>query len=161
MATDTALEQRTLPHNAEAERTVLGAVLVDNSAFNSAAELLTREDFYREVTQHSVPNNLDAVKVLASAPAVLDLYMWLSYRCFKAKGPESIPIFGPVGLVSQLGSVEYSRPRRFRAMIEQWLGVIRAMWPQCPARVSQNGQSLLIDHAPAVIPALIDNGRIA
>jgi hypothetical protein len=115
--------------------------------------IVLSEDFYREVTQHSVPNDLDAVKVLASAPAILDLYMWLSYRCFKAKGPESIPIFGPVGLVSQLGSVEYSRPRRFRAMIEQWLRVIRAMWPQCPARVSKDGRNLLIDHAPAVVPA--------
>ena len=114
--------------------------------------IVLSEDFYREVTQHSVPNDLDAVKVLASAPAVLDLYMWLSYRCFKAKGPEAIPIYGPVGLVSQLGSVEYSRPRRFRAMIKQWLGVIRAMWPQCPARVSRDGQTLVIDHAPAVLP---------
>jgi replicative DNA helicase len=43
-----AVQQRTLPHNAEAERTVLGAVLVDNSAFNSAAEVLSRDDFYRD-----------------------------------------------------------------------------------------------------------------
>jgi replicative DNA helicase len=41
-------ESRNLPHNVDAERTVLGAVLVDNSAFNSAAEMLTRNDFYRE-----------------------------------------------------------------------------------------------------------------
>jgi len=39
---------KTLPHNADAERTVLGAVLVDNAAFNSAAEILSRDDFYRE-----------------------------------------------------------------------------------------------------------------
>jgi hypothetical protein len=112
--------------------------------------IVLTEDFYREVTEHPVPNDLDSVKVLASAPAVLDLYMWLSYRCFKAKGPESIPIFGRFGLVAQLGSVEYSRPRRFRGMLEQWLGVIRAMWPSCPARVSSDGDRLLIDHAPAV-----------
>jgi hypothetical protein len=31
-----------------------------------------------------------------------------------------------------------------------WLGVIRVMWPACPARVSSDGQRLLIDHAPAV-----------
>ena len=43
-----AVQARTLPHNAEAERTVLGAVLVDNSAFNSAAEVLNRDDFYRD-----------------------------------------------------------------------------------------------------------------
>ena len=108
------------------------------------------EDFYCEVTEHPVPNDLDSVKVLASAPAVLDLYMWLSYRCFKAKGPESIPIFGQFGLVAQLGSVEYSRPRRIRGMLEQWLGVIRAMWPVCPAKISSDGQRLLIDHAHAV-----------
>ena len=49
MATDIVpKESRRLPHNADAERTVLGAVLVDNSAFNSAAELLSRNDFYRE-----------------------------------------------------------------------------------------------------------------
>jgi hypothetical protein len=49
--------------------------------------IVLSEDFYREVTGHPVPNDLDSVKVLASDPAVLELYMWLSYRCFKAKGP--------------------------------------------------------------------------
>jgi replicative DNA helicase len=48
LSTEAPPEQRTLPHNPEAERTVLGAILVDNQAFNSAAEILTREDFYRE-----------------------------------------------------------------------------------------------------------------
>jgi len=48
MSTDAPAKEKTLPHNAEAERTVLGAVLVDNQAFNSAAEILGREDFYRE-----------------------------------------------------------------------------------------------------------------
>jgi hypothetical protein len=47
--------------------------------------IVLSEDFYREVTQHPVPNDLDAVKVLASAPAVLDLYMWLSYGCSRRK----------------------------------------------------------------------------
>ncbi len=48
MATETLPKERTLPHNLDAERTVLGAVLVDDSAFNSAAEVLSREDFYKE-----------------------------------------------------------------------------------------------------------------
>jgi replicative DNA helicase len=48
MSTDAPAKEKTLPHNAEAERTVLGAVLVDNQAFNSAAEILGRDDFYRE-----------------------------------------------------------------------------------------------------------------
>ncbi len=113
------------------------------------------DDFYNEVLAHPVPNDLEAVKVLAASPAVLDLYMWLSYRCFKSKGPEAVPIFGPYGLASQLGSVEYSRPRRFRAMLEQWLRSIRAMWPGCPARISADGRSLQITHALAVMPAQV------
>jgi replicative DNA helicase len=48
VATDIVLKERTLPQNVEAERTVLGAVLVDNAAFNSAAEVLARDDFHRE-----------------------------------------------------------------------------------------------------------------
>ncbi len=39
---------RTLPHNLEAERSVLGAILIHNDAFNQAAEVLTPRDFYRD-----------------------------------------------------------------------------------------------------------------
>jgi replicative DNA helicase len=39
---------RTLPHNLEAERSVLGAILLRNEVINSAVELLRPEDFYRE-----------------------------------------------------------------------------------------------------------------
>ena len=50
MSTDVpaTAREKTLPSNLEAERTVLGAILVDNAAFNSAAEILNREDFYRD-----------------------------------------------------------------------------------------------------------------
>ncbi len=108
------------------------------------------EDFYSEITAHPIPTDLDAVKVLAGAPAVLDLFMWLSYRCHVSKREERIPIFGPYGLAQQLGSVEYSRARRFRVKIEQWLDTIRALWPECPARVSSDGETLLIDAGSAV-----------
>jgi replicative DNA helicase len=39
---------RPLPHNLEAERSVLGAILIHNDAFNSAAEVLKPRDFYRD-----------------------------------------------------------------------------------------------------------------
>ena len=39
---------RTLPHNLEAEKCVLGAVLINNHAFNQASEVLTSEDFFRD-----------------------------------------------------------------------------------------------------------------
>lgn len=112
--------------------------------------IVLSDDFYQEILGHPVPNDLEAAKVLAASPTVLDLYMWLSYRCFKAKTSEAIPIFGEFGLANQLGCVEYSRPRRFRAMLDQWLITIRAIWPDCPADVSADGKSLVIGKAVAL-----------
>jgi replicative DNA helicase len=47
---DTAIAtaERTLPHNLEAERSVLGAILVNNDAFNLAAQVIDSGDFYRD-----------------------------------------------------------------------------------------------------------------
>ena len=56
--------------------------------------IVLSDDFYREITSHPIPTDLEAVKVLSGAPAALDLFMWLSYRCFVAVGWESIPLFG-------------------------------------------------------------------
>jgi replicative DNA helicase len=39
---------RPLPHNLEAERAVLGAILLDGSLINQAVELLKREDFFAD-----------------------------------------------------------------------------------------------------------------
>ena len=117
------------------------------------------DEFYREITEHPIPTDLEAVKVFASAPAVLDLVMWLTYRCFVAKSEERIPLFGDFGLAAQLGCVEYSRPRRFRAMLEQWLCTIRAAWPQCPAAICTDGRYLRIAPACAVTPVPADDDR--
>jgi hypothetical protein len=108
------------------------------------------DDFYSEITSHPIPTDLEAVRVLAGAPAVLDLFMWLSYRCHISKREERIPIFGPFGLAQQLGSVEYSRPRRFRVKLGQWLNTIRVLWPECPARITADGQTLSVDAGSAV-----------
>jgi hypothetical protein len=112
--------------------------------------IVLSDEFYREITAHPIPTDLEAVKVLAGAPAVLDLFMWLSYRCFLAKGKESISLFGAYGLASQIGSMEYARPRRFREKLEQWLGSIRVLWPECPARISSDGISLIVERGSAV-----------
>ena len=45
---DVAAPQRTLPHNLEAEKSVLGAILINNEAFNHAAELIDAKDFFRD-----------------------------------------------------------------------------------------------------------------
>jgi replicative DNA helicase len=42
------MTDRTLPHNLEAEKCVLGAILIDNPSFNQAAEVIDAEDFFRD-----------------------------------------------------------------------------------------------------------------
>jgi replicative DNA helicase len=51
MASDTTLE-RPLPHNLEAERSILGAVLLDNHALNAAVERLRTDDFFLPQHRH-------------------------------------------------------------------------------------------------------------
>jgi hypothetical protein len=109
-------------------------------------------EFFREILEHPIPTDLAAAKALSCAPAALDLFTWLSYRCFLAKGRELVPLFGEYGLANQLGSLDYARPRKFREKLEGWLRLVRAMWPACPARIADTGSHLLIDSAVAVLP---------
>jgi len=112
--------------------------------------IVLSDEFYREITEHPIPTDLDAVRVLSASPAVLDLFMWLSYRCFSARGEETIPLSGGLGLAAQLGNAEYARPRKFREKLSEWLRVVKAMWPQCPAAISPDGRSLLVRPAAAL-----------
>jgi hypothetical protein len=66
-----------------------------------------------------------------------------------------IPLFGPCGLASQIGSIEYARPRRFREKLDLWLESIRVLWSECPAKISSDGADLVVDHAYSV---LVNNG---
>src|SRR5206468_4355901 len=42
------LSLRVPPHSIEAEQSLLGALLLDNQAFDRVADLITAEDFYRD-----------------------------------------------------------------------------------------------------------------
>jgi hypothetical protein len=113
--------------------------------------IVLSQEFYNEIMDHPIPTNLEAAKALSSAPAALDLYTWLTYRCFSAKGEERVPLFGEFGLVNQLGIGGYGRPRKFREQLKQWLILVKTMWPECPARVSGDGGALMVGRANAII----------
>jgi replicative DNA helicase len=42
------MAERTLPHNLEAEKCVLGSILINNHTFNQAAEVIDAADFFRD-----------------------------------------------------------------------------------------------------------------
>ncbi len=115
-------------------------------------EIVLSAEFYNEITAHPIPADLNAAKALSSSPAALDLFMWISYRCFMATKEERVPLFGTCGLANQLGCVEYARPRKFRERLDGWLAVIRAMWPECPAQIHSDGDALVVSHAAAICP---------
>lgn len=102
------------------------------------------DEFFAEVMAHPIPTDLNAITLLASSPGALDLFLWLSYRSFTVKDQQSIPLFGPSGLAAQLGSVEYSRPRRFTAKLEEWLQSIRAILPNCCVSLDSQRRRLII-----------------
>jgi replicative DNA helicase len=90
VARETVPSDKPLPHNDEAERTVLGAVLVDNAAMNAAAEVLTRDDFYREshrrvfeamatLSERSQPIDLVTLKEELSRGAALEAAGGVTY----------------------------------------------------------------------------------
>ena len=58
---------RVPPHSAEAEQAVLGALLMDNAAFDRIGDVLQESDFYR--VEHRVIWSAVAALVLASKPA--------------------------------------------------------------------------------------------
>jgi hypothetical protein len=101
-------------------------------------------EFWKEIREHPIPVDLAVVRALADSPGNLDLYVWLVWRCWTAKGAVSVPLFGPDGLVSQLGNSGNLRERDFRRQIIQWLAVVRQLWPECPASLIESGTCLLV-----------------
>ncbi len=112
MATELAVKDRSLPHNAEAERTVLAAILVDNAAFNSAAEILTRDDFHREAHRRI----FEAMATLAEKSQPIDL-VTLKDELARASALEA------VGGASYLASLVDGIPRVIS--VEQWSRLIK------------------------------------
>ncbi len=60
---------RSVPHNLEAERALLGSILLDNGALNFALELLGKEDFYSEAHRHA----FEKMTELSEKSRVIDL----------------------------------------------------------------------------------------
>lgn len=117
-------------------------------------EIVLNEAFYREIDEHRIPVEREAVAALAHAPGVLDFYMWLVWKSWTVKGhPAKVPLVAPNGLSEPLESVIYTHPRLFRFKIRAWLRQVRALWPECPATISPNGDSIVIqssNRSPAI-----------
>ena len=107
--------------------------------------IVLSEEFCKEIQEHPIPVDLAVVKALADSPGNLDLYIWLAWRCWTAKGVVSVPLFGTEGLVSQLGVSDKLRERDFHRQIFHWLRIIQQLWPDCQASLAESGARLLLN----------------
>jgi hypothetical protein len=109
------------------------------------------ERFFREITAHPIPVDMDVARGLVDSPAALDFYVWVAYRAKRVPpGQEvQVPLFGPNGLQAQVGS-ECSRTRKFRELVREWLKLTKTYWPECPVKISTDGEDLLIIHGEAI-----------
>jgi hypothetical protein len=125
--------------------------------------IILSEPFYREINEHRIPVEREVVAALAHAPGVLDLYMWLVWKSWTVNGrPAVVPVFAQNGLSEQLGAAQYGEARFFRRKIRIWLRQVKALWPECPASVSADGRTLIVQSSrecPAIRPlAKVVNG---
>ena len=132
----------------------------DKASKHFENEIVLNPTFFREIMAHPIPTDLDAVRALADSPGALDLYMWLSYRCFGMNPGQEVPVplFGPHGLVHQLGSEQYARQRDFRRQLDLWLRSVRLLWPNCPAKINTDGSCLVLKHGAALHQKVIASG---
>ena len=73
------LTKASLPSNEEAERAVLGAILIENSSINQVLEILTAEDFYNENHSKIMSSMVDLDRE-GTAIDVLTLYEWMDSK---------------------------------------------------------------------------------
>ena len=108
--------------------------------------IILSEAFYEEIDTHRIPVEREVVALLANAPGVLDLYLWLVWKTWSLKGGTAqIPLFSTGGLAEQLGTREYCAARFFRRKLNRWLSEIKTLWPACPATVSKDGHILVLN----------------
>jgi hypothetical protein len=113
------------------------------SSFSNTITL--SEAFYTEIDQHRVPMEREIVIALANSPGVLDFYVWIAWRSWVLKSATvRVPIFAEGGLKEQLGCQIHGDDRFLRRRVNQWLRVIRAHWPQCPGRISDDAKYLIL-----------------
>lgn len=65
----TLTAERTLPHNLEAERALLGSILIDNGALNVALETISKDDFFSE--SHRI--TFDRMTAISEKSQTIDL----------------------------------------------------------------------------------------
>lgn len=100
------------------------------------------EAFFREITEHLVPVNMETLRELKRSPLAIDIYCWLTYRCFTAKHAATIPW---PALAAQFGS-DYKLLRQFKAAFLTELRKVHTHYDAAKFEVTKTG--LIVKPSP-------------
>ncbi len=120
MAESVASPARTLPHNLEAERSVLGAILIDNQTFNVAAATITSQSFFRDAHRRIFERMVD----LAERSQPIDL---VTLKETLERSGELEDVGGPAYIASLVDGVPRSTNVEYYAQIVKEKATLRAL----------------------------------
>jgi replicative DNA helicase len=154
MPVDSTLE-RPLPNNLEAERSILGAILLDNNALNTAIEALKAEDFF--LTQHR--HVFQQMITLGEAQQAIDLVTLTEelHRVGELEAAGGAPYLASlIDGVARVSNVEhYARIVKEKAMLRNLIHATHNI--QQRAFEAEEGADAILDGAESSIFALAED----
>jgi replicative DNA helicase len=153
--TAVATAERTLPHNLEAEKSVLGAILIQNEAFNHAAELIDAKDFFRNA--HS--RIFEKMVVLSERGDAID---FVTLKEELSKTGELDTVGGPAYIASLADGVPRSANVEYYARIVKEKSTLRSLIHSAnkilvEAYEAEQEPDLLLDEAERSIFAIAED----
>ena len=137
--------EKALPHNLEAERSILGAILIRNDAFNVAAELIDADDFFRDAHRRVFDKMVD----LNERGQAIDL---VTLRDELSRSGDLDPVGGPAYISSLADGVprstnveHYARIVKERATLRNLIAAANRI--EAEAYTAQDEASVVLDRA--------------
>jgi replicative DNA helicase len=155
MADTIATAERTLPHNLEAERSVLGAILVHNDAFNTAAQVIDGRDFYRDAHRRI----FNRMVTLSERGAAID---FITLKEELSRGGELDDVGGPAYVASLVDGVPRATNVEYYAKIVKEKATLRNLIYAANKIVTNAYEAdqepeLILDEAESLIFAVADD----
>lgn len=86
------------------------------------------EEFYKAITAHPVPVNMDALQALKKSPLALDLYAWITHQAFRASNNGKSRRITWRAIHGQMGA-EYNDIQNFRRKAIDAIRKIEIVYP--------------------------------
>jgi hypothetical protein len=99
------------------------------------------EEFYKAITAHPVPVNMDALQALKKSPLALDLYAWLTHQAFRASSSRRSRRITWRALHEQLGA-DYADVQNFRRKAIEAIRKIENVYPGLQLETIEGGLSV-------------------